>query len=112
MAMMLVMLAGMPECTAFRATTRVRRSSSTRCWTPSRAATGEGARHRGGYLQIKNGRLYCAFPEIWDCAEPGRIPVKPVAIDDIKVISHGLGRSIYSPVQLEEFACFQESQGM
>jgi hypothetical protein len=43
------------------------------------------------------------------CAEPGRIPMKPIAIDDIKVMNLGLGRSIYSSAQLEEFACFQES---
>jgi hypothetical protein len=54
-----------------------------------------------------NGWWYCAFPEIRDCAEPGRIPMKPITIDDIKV----KGRSIYSPAQLEEFACYQESQG-
>jgi hypothetical protein len=58
-----------------------------------------------------NGRWYCAFPEIRDCAETGRIHMKPIAIDDIKVMNLGLGRSIYSPAQLEEFACFQESQG-
>jgi hypothetical protein len=32
-----------------------------------------------------NGRWYCAFPEIRDCVEPGRIPMKPIAIDDIKL---------------------------
>ncbi len=44
-----------------------------------------------------NGRWYCAFPEIRDCAEPGRIPMEPIAIDNIKVMNLGLGRSIYSP---------------
>jgi hypothetical protein len=58
-----------------------------------------------------NGRWYCAFPEIRDCAEPGKIPMKPIAINDVKVMDLGLGRSIYSPEQLEEFARFQESQG-
>jgi len=58
-----------------------------------------------------NGRWYCAFLEIRDCAEPGRIPMKPITIDDIKVMNLGLGRSIYSPAELEEFARFQESQG-
>ncbi len=58
-----------------------------------------------------NGRWYCAFTKIRDCAELGRIPMKPIAIDDIKVMNLGLGRSIYSPAQLEEFARFQESQG-
>jgi hypothetical protein len=37
-----------------------------------------------------NGRWYCAFPEIRDCAEPGRIPMKPISIDDIKVMNLGL----------------------
>ena len=59
-----------------------------------------------------NGRWYCAFPEIRNCAELGKIPKKPIAIDDVKVMDLGLGRSIYSPEQLEEFARFQESQGL
>jgi hypothetical protein len=58
-----------------------------------------------------NGRWYCAFPEIRDSAELGRIIMKPITIDNIKVMNLGLGRSIYSPVQLEEFPCYQESQG-
>jgi hypothetical protein len=58
-----------------------------------------------------NGRWYCAFLEIRDCAKPGKIPMKPIAIDNIKIMNLGLGRSIYSPAQLEEFARFQESQG-
>ncbi len=37
--------------------------------------------------------------------------MKPIAIDDVKVMNLGLGRSIYSPAQLEEFTRFQESQG-
>ena len=37
--------------------------------------------------------------------------MKPITIDDIKVMNLGLGRSIYSPAQLEEFVRFQESQG-
>jgi hypothetical protein len=35
--------------------------------------------------------------------------MKPITIDNIKVMNLGLGRSIYSPAQLEEFACYQES---
>jgi len=58
-----------------------------------------------------NGRWYCAYPQIRDCGEPGRIPIKPVNIDDVGVMNLGLGRSIYSPEQLEEFKRFQESQG-
>jgi hypothetical protein len=37
--------------------------------------------------------------------------MKPIAIDDVKVMNLGLGRSIYSPAQLEKFTRFQESQG-
>jgi hypothetical protein len=55
-----------------------------------------------------NGRWYCAYPQIRDCSEPGRIPIN---IDDVDVMNLGLGRSIYSPEQLEEFMRFQESQG-
>jgi hypothetical protein len=43
-----------------------------------------------------NGLWYCAFPEIRDCAEPGRIPMKPITIDDVKVMNLGLGRSLQS----------------
>ncbi len=50
-----------------------------------------------------NGRWYCAFPQIRDCAKLRQIPVKPIAVDDLKVMSLGLGRSIYVPTQLEEF---------
>jgi hypothetical protein len=30
--------------------------------------------------------------------------MKPIAIDDVKVVNLGMGRRIYSPAQLEEFA--------
>ncbi len=58
-----------------------------------------------------NRRWYCAYPQIRDCSEPGRIPIKPVNIEDVGIMNLGLGRSIYSPEQLEEFKRFQESQG-
>ncbi len=38
--------------------------------------------------------------------------MKPITIDDIKVMNLCLGRSVYSPAHLEEFEHFQESQGM
>jgi hypothetical protein len=44
-----------------------------------------------------NGRWYCAYPQIQDCSEPGRIPIKPINIDDVDVMNLGFGRSIYSP---------------
>ncbi len=37
--------------------------------------------------------------------------MKPIVIDIIKVMNLGLGRSIYSLAQLEEFARFQKNQG-
>jgi hypothetical protein len=58
-----------------------------------------------------SGRWYCAFLQITDCAEPGQIPTKPVMIDETEVMSLGLGKSIYSPEQIQEFVHFQESQG-
>jgi hypothetical protein len=58
-----------------------------------------------------NRRWYCAYPQIQDCSEPGRIPIKPINIDDVEIMNLGLGRSIYSPEQLEDFMRFQESQG-
>jgi hypothetical protein len=51
-----------------------------------------------------NRRCYCAFTQIRDCAALVRTPVK--------VMNVGLGRSVYIPAQLEEFAHFQESEGM
>jgi hypothetical protein len=59
----------------------------------------------------------CCTPEVeaeWAvvlCFSGDQIPMKPIAIEDVKVLDLGLGRSIYSPEQLEEFAPFQESQG-
>ena len=34
-----------------------------------------------------NGRWYCAYPQIRDCSEPGRIPIKPINIDDVDVMN-------------------------
>jgi hypothetical protein len=39
------------------------------------------------------------------------LPVDEVRIDPIKVNDIGLGKSIYTKEQLEEFARFQDSQG-
>jgi hypothetical protein len=40
------------------------------------------------------------------------LPVDEVRIDPIKVNDIGLGKSIYTKEQLDEFAPFQDSQGM
>ncbi len=58
-----------------------------------------------------NGCWHCTFLQIPDCSEPGRIPIKLIAIDDVNVT--GLcfgGEHIQPPMQLVEFACCQESQ--
>jgi hypothetical protein len=39
------------------------------------------------------------------------LPVKPVKINDKDMLDLGLGRSIYSKAQVEEFLKFQDSQG-
>jgi hypothetical protein len=57
------------------------------------------------------GRWYCAYPSIRECAPPRDLPVKPVIIDKEDVLDLGLGRSIYSKAQVEEFLKFQDSQG-
>ncbi len=45
-----------------------------------------------------------------DCAEPAQLPVDPVKITDVNVLDLGLGKSIYSKKQMEDFARFQDSQ--
>jgi hypothetical protein len=57
------------------------------------------------------GKWYCAFPQIRDCGEPGQIPMTPLKTQDVQVLGMGLGKSIYSPEQIDEFIRFQESQG-
>ncbi len=39
------------------------------------------------------------------------LPVDEVKIDPVEVNDVGLGKSIYTQEQLDEFACFQDSQG-
>jgi hypothetical protein len=56
------------------------------------------------------GKWYCSFPALRDCAEPAQLPVDPVKISDVNDLDLGLGRSIYSKEQMEDFALFQDSQ--
>ncbi len=56
------------------------------------------------------GRWYCAYPSIRECAPPRDLPMRPVNIEDEDVLDLGLGRSIYSKAQVEEFLKFQDSQ--
>jgi hypothetical protein len=56
------------------------------------------------------GKWYCSFPALRDCGEPAQLPVDPVKISDVNLLNLGLGRSIYSKEQMEDFAQFQDSQ--
>ncbi len=57
------------------------------------------------------GKWYCSYPELKECHDPEMLPVDEVRIDPVKVNDIGLGKSIYTKKQLEEFARFQDSQG-
>jgi hypothetical protein len=57
------------------------------------------------------GKWYCSYPELKECHNPATLPVDEVRIDPVKVNDIGLGKSVYTQEQLEEFARFQDSQG-
>jgi hypothetical protein len=57
------------------------------------------------------GNWYCSYPELKECHDPEMLPVDEVRIDPVKVNDIGLGKSIYTQEQLDEFARFQDSQG-
>jgi hypothetical protein len=57
------------------------------------------------------GKWYWSYPELKECHNPDMLPVDEVRIDTVKVNDIGLGKSIYTQEQLEEFARFQDSQG-
>jgi hypothetical protein len=57
------------------------------------------------------GKWYCSYPELKECHDPAMLPVNEVKIDPVEVNDIGLGKSIYTKEQLNEFARFQDSQG-
>jgi hypothetical protein len=57
------------------------------------------------------GKWYCSYPELKECHDPEMLPVDEVRIDLVQVSDIGLGKSIYTQEQLDEFARFQDSQG-
>jgi hypothetical protein len=57
------------------------------------------------------GKWYCSYPELKECHDPSMLPVDEVRIDPVTVNNIGLGKSIDTKEQLEEFARFQDSQG-
>ncbi len=52
-------------------------------------------------------KWYCSYPELKECHDPSMLPVDEVRIDPVTVNNIGLGKSIYTKEQLEEFARFQ-----
>jgi hypothetical protein len=57
------------------------------------------------------GKWYCSYPQLKECHDPAMLPVDEVRIDPVEVNNIGLGKSIYTRKQLDEFARFQDSQG-
>jgi hypothetical protein len=57
------------------------------------------------------GKWYCSCPELKECHDPTMLLVDEVKIDPVEVNDVGLGKSIYTKEQLDEFARFQDSQG-
>jgi hypothetical protein len=57
------------------------------------------------------GKWYGSYPVLKECHNPAMLPVDEVRIDPVKINNIGLGKSIYTKEQLEEFAQFQDSQG-
>ncbi len=57
------------------------------------------------------GKWYCSYPVLKECHDGAMLPVDEVKIDPVTVNNIGLGKSIYTKEQLEEFAQFQDSQG-
>ncbi len=56
------------------------------------------------------GMWYCSYPELKECHDPAMLPVDEVKIDLVEVNDIGVGKSIYTKEQLDEFARFQDSQ--
>ncbi len=56
-------------------------------------------------------KWYCSYPDLREYHDPAMLPVDKVKIDLVTVNNIGLGKSIYTKEQLEEFAMFQDSQG-
>jgi len=57
------------------------------------------------------GRWYYAHPQVLDCGEPASIPIDPVKISVVDMFSLGLGKSVYSKEQIDEFLHFLDSKG-
>ncbi len=56
-------------------------------------------------------KWYCSYPELRECHDPAMLPVDEVKIEPVDMNDIGLGKSIYTKKQLNEFAAFQDFQG-
>ncbi len=56
------------------------------------------------------GKWYCSYPVLKECHDLAMLPMDEVRIDPVKIKNIGLGKSIYTKEQLEQFARFQNSQ--
>ncbi len=50
------------------------------------------------------GKWHCSYPELKECHDPAMLPVGEVKIDPVEINNIGLGKSIYTKAQLDEFA--------
>jgi hypothetical protein len=57
------------------------------------------------------GKWYCSYPDPRECHDPAMLPMDEVKIYPLTVNNIGLGKSIYTKEQLEDFTTFQDSQG-
>lgn len=57
------------------------------------------------------GAWYCSYPEIRECHTPKKIPVDDVVIDVGSNPTYGLGKSLYSQAQQEEFESLRNTIG-
>jgi hypothetical protein len=58
------------------------------------------------------GKWYCSFPALRDCVEPAQLPMDPVKVSNVDILGLGLGKSIYSKEQMEEFAQPKHAKGI
>jgi hypothetical protein len=56
-------------------------------------------------------KWYYSYPDLRERHDPAMLPVYEVKIDPMTVTIIGLGKSMYTKEQLEEFTTFQDSQG-
>jgi hypothetical protein len=58
-----------------------------------------------------SGIFFLSYPELRESHDPAMLPADKVRIESVEMNDIGLGKSIYTKNQLDEFAVFQDSQG-